>query len=118
MYKSTSARAVRQNFSDEPSGTRVSGPSRSSAPSIRGSACERLPATSNGVARGRVRKSPFCDLIEQNAFQALRLSARAYVMVNGRIAREGSGIELLSDPQVQAAYLEGGLGLSAKEPAS
>jgi branched-chain amino acid transport system ATP-binding protein len=57
-------------------------------------------------------------LIEQNAFQALRLSARAYVMVNGRIAREGSGIELLSDPQVQAAYLEGGLGLSAKEPAS
>jgi branched-chain amino acid transport system ATP-binding protein len=54
-------------------------------------------------------------LIEQNAFQALRLAGRAYVMVNGRIAREGTGLELLSDPQIQAAYLEGGLGMSAKE---
>jgi branched-chain amino acid transport system ATP-binding protein len=57
-------------------------------------------------------------LIEQNAFQALRLAGRAYVMVNGRIAREGSGIELLSDPQIQAAYLEGGLGMSASEGAT
>ena len=51
-------------------------------------------------------------LIEQNAFQALRLAGRAYVMVNGRIARTGTGLELLSDPKVQAAYLEGGLGIA------
>jgi len=56
-------------------------------------------------------------LIEQNAFQALKLAGRAYVMVNGRIAREGTGLELLRDPAVQAAYLEGGLGMDAKEPA-
>jgi branched-chain amino acid transport system ATP-binding protein len=52
-------------------------------------------------------------LVEQNAFQALKLADRAYVMVNGRIAREAAGVELLTDPDVQSAYLEGGLG-SAK----
>jgi len=46
-------------------------------------------------------------LVEQNAFQALKVADRAYVMVNGRIAREASGLELLADPEVQAAYLEG-----------
>ena len=55
-------------------------------------------------------------LIEQNAFQALRLAGRAYVMVNGRIARTGTGLELLSDPKVQAAYLEGGLGVGEGAP--
>ncbi|HYM18495.1 MAG TPA: ABC transporter ATP-binding protein [Micropepsaceae bacterium] len=55
-------------------------------------------------------------LIEQNAFQALRLAGRAYVMVNGRIARTGTGLELLSDPKVQAAYLEGGLGIPEAAP--
>lgn len=49
-------------------------------------------------------------LVEQNAFQALKLADRGYVMVNGHIAREGSGVELLTDPDVQMAYLEGGLG--------
>jgi branched-chain amino acid transport system ATP-binding protein len=57
-------------------------------------------------------------LIEQNAFQALRLAGPAYVMVNGRIARSGTGLELLRDPAVQAAYLDGGLGMSVQEPAS
>ncbi len=46
-------------------------------------------------------------LVEQNAFHALRLAHRAYVMVNGRITLSGSGAELLADPQVKAAYLEG-----------
>jgi len=47
-------------------------------------------------------------LVEQNAFHALRLAHRAYVMINGRIALTGTGKELLANPQVRAAYLEGG----------
>ncbi|SMC39946.1 ABC transporter ATP-binding protein [Rhizobium sp. RU36D] len=47
-------------------------------------------------------------LVEQNAFAALKLSDRAYVMVNGKVTMSGSGKELLADPQVRAAYLEGG----------
>ncbi len=47
-------------------------------------------------------------LVEQNAHQALRLAARGYVMVNGRITLTGSGSELLANPEVRAAYLEGG----------
>ncbi len=42
-------------------------------------------------------------LIEQNAFQALLLATRAYVMVNGTIARQGTGAELLHDPAVRSA---------------
>jgi branched-chain amino acid transport system ATP-binding protein len=47
-------------------------------------------------------------LVEQNAYHALRLAHRAYVMVNGAITLSGSGRDLLADPQVRAAYLEGG----------
>jgi branched-chain amino acid transport system ATP-binding protein len=47
-------------------------------------------------------------LVEQNAFHALKLADRGYVMVNGRITMAGSGRELLANPQVRAAYLEGG----------
>jgi branched-chain amino acid transport system ATP-binding protein len=47
-------------------------------------------------------------LVEQNAFHALRLAHRGYVMVNGAITMSGSGKDLLADPQVRAAYLEGG----------
>jgi branched-chain amino acid transport system ATP-binding protein len=47
-------------------------------------------------------------LVEQNAYHALKLAHRGYVMVTGTITMSGSGKELLSDPQVQAAYLEGG----------
>jgi branched-chain amino acid transport system ATP-binding protein len=47
-------------------------------------------------------------LVEQNAFHALKLADRGYVMVNGRITMAGSGRDLLADPQVRAAYLEGG----------
>jgi branched-chain amino acid transport system ATP-binding protein len=48
-------------------------------------------------------------LIEQNAFQAVRLADEAYVMVNGRITKRGGGVELLRDADVQNAYLGGGL---------
>ncbi len=47
-------------------------------------------------------------LVEQNAFHALKLAHRAYVMVNGRITIKGTGKELLASPEVRAAYLEGG----------
>jgi branched-chain amino acid transport system ATP-binding protein len=49
-------------------------------------------------------------LVEQNAFHALRLAHRGYVMVNGQIALSGTGKELLANPEVRAAYLEGGHG--------
>ncbi len=47
-------------------------------------------------------------LVEQNAYHALRLADRGYVMVNGEIALTGTGAALLEDPEVRAAYLEGG----------
>jgi branched-chain amino acid transport system ATP-binding protein len=47
-------------------------------------------------------------LVEQNAYHALKLAHRGYVMVTGTITMSGTGRELLADPQVQAAYLEGG----------
>jgi len=47
-------------------------------------------------------------LVEQNAFHALKLAHRGYVMVNGLITLSGSGRELLERPEVKAAYLEGG----------
>ena len=47
-------------------------------------------------------------LVEQNAYHALRLADRGYVMANGRIMLSGTGDELLSNAEVRAAYLEGG----------
>ncbi len=47
-------------------------------------------------------------LVEQNAFHALRLAHRGYVMVNGQITMQGTGRELLANAEVRAAYLEGG----------
>jgi branched-chain amino acid transport system ATP-binding protein len=47
-------------------------------------------------------------LVEQNAFHALKLAHRGYVIVNGAITLAGSGRELLERPEVRAAYLEGG----------
>lgn len=49
-------------------------------------------------------------LVEQNAFHALRLAHRGYVLVNGEITLQGSGRELLARPEVRSAYLEGGRG--------
>ena len=47
-------------------------------------------------------------LVEQNANLALRLAHRGYVLVNGRIAMEGTGAALLARPEVRDAYLGGG----------
>ncbi len=54
-------------------------------------------------------------LVEQNAFHALRLAHRGYVMVNGVVTLSGTGRELLSNPEVRAAYLEGGHRPEAQE---
>ena len=47
-------------------------------------------------------------LVEQNAYHALSLANRAYVLVNGVITMTGQGKELLHHPAIKAAYLEGG----------
>jgi branched-chain amino acid transport system ATP-binding protein len=47
-------------------------------------------------------------LVEQNAYHALSLAHRGYVMVNGQITLQGTGRELLANSDVRAAYLEGG----------
>ena len=47
-------------------------------------------------------------LVEQNAFHALRLADRGYVLANGRVRLSGSGRDLLANQEVRAAYLEGG----------
>lgn len=47
-------------------------------------------------------------LVEQNAHHALRVAHRGYVLQHGRIVLEGSGLELLANPEVRSAYLEAG----------
>ena len=44
-------------------------------------------------------------LVEQNAYLALQIANRAYILVNGEIVKTGSGKELLEDPMIQSAYL-------------
>ncbi len=47
-------------------------------------------------------------LVEQNAYHALRLADRGYVMANGKVILSGTGSELLANEEIRAAYLEGG----------
>ena len=47
-------------------------------------------------------------LVEQNAYHALRLAHRGYVMATGEVVMAGTGAELLANPRIHAAYLEGG----------
>jgi branched-chain amino acid transport system ATP-binding protein len=46
-------------------------------------------------------------LVEQNAYHALKLAHRGYVLVNGVVTIEDTGKELLARPEVRAAYLQG-----------
>jgi branched-chain amino acid transport system ATP-binding protein len=46
-------------------------------------------------------------LVEQNAFKALGLATRAYILETGKIVKEGTGAELLKDNAVRSAYLGG-----------
>ncbi len=47
-------------------------------------------------------------LVEQNAHHALKLAHRGYVLQTGSIVLAGTGAALLANPEVRAAYLEGG----------
>jgi branched-chain amino acid transport system ATP-binding protein len=44
-------------------------------------------------------------MVEQNAFAALELCDRAYVLEQGAVAMTGAGLELRDDPRVRSAYL-------------
>jgi len=46
-------------------------------------------------------------LVEQNAFKALGIATRAYIMETGEIVKTGTGAELLKDDSVRKAYLGG-----------
>ena len=46
-------------------------------------------------------------LVEQNAFAALKVAHKAYVLEVGSVGLSGTGQELLNDPKVRAAYLGG-----------
>ena len=46
-------------------------------------------------------------LVEQNAYQALQIADRAYVLETGRLTLSGPAATLASDPRVKSAYLGG-----------
>lgn len=56
-------------------------------------------------------------LVEQNAKQSLAIADRGYLIENGRITGEGTGVGLASDPAVQAAYLGGAVAPASAVPA-
>ncbi len=46
-------------------------------------------------------------LVEQNAFKALSIADRGYVLETGSITKSGKASDLIKDPAVKAAYLGG-----------
>jgi branched-chain amino acid transport system ATP-binding protein len=46
-------------------------------------------------------------MVEQNAYAALQMCNRAYLLTNGRIVSQGTGAEMLANEGVRAAYLGG-----------
>ncbi|MGE5605383.1 MAG: ABC transporter ATP-binding protein [Bacteroidota bacterium] len=48
-------------------------------------------------------------IVEQNVYEALELSSRAYVLENGKIALEGTSRELINDQRVKEGYLGGNI---------
>jgi branched-chain amino acid transport system ATP-binding protein len=57
------------------------------------------------IVRGIRAEGVTVVMVEQNAFAALELSDRAYVLDQGRVTLTGPGRELLDNPHVKAAYL-------------
>jgi branched-chain amino acid transport system ATP-binding protein len=57
------------------------------------------------IIRGIRSEGVTVVMVEQNAFAALELSDRSYVLDQGRVTLSGPGTELLNDPHVKAAYL-------------
>ena len=46
-------------------------------------------------------------LVEQNAFAALKVANRAYVLENGKITMDGDSKEILQNPEIKKMYLGG-----------
>ncbi len=44
-------------------------------------------------------------LVEQNAYEALEISHRAYILENGQVSMTGDSASLIDDPLVKTAYL-------------
>ncbi len=59
------------------------------------------------IIAGIQREGTTVLMVEQNAWMALRIATRAYVMETGRITLEGSGRALLANDHVKKAYLGG-----------
>jgi branched-chain amino acid transport system ATP-binding protein len=57
------------------------------------------------IIRGIRAEGVTVVMVEQNAFAALELSDRSYVLDQGRVTLSGPGTELLNNPHVKAAYL-------------
>lgn len=57
------------------------------------------------VVKGLKGKGVTVLLVEQNAYGALKIADRGYVMETGRITIEGSAGDLIADPRIRAAYL-------------
>ena len=60
-----------------------------------------------GVLKSLKEKGITVFVIEQNAYDALELADRAYIMETGTISLEGSSGDLIEDERVKAAYLGG-----------
>jgi branched-chain amino acid transport system ATP-binding protein len=63
----------------------------------------------SAIAAINVERGTTVLLVEQNAHHALKISTRAYVLAQGRVCLSGPSPELAHNPDVRAAYLEGGL---------
>ena len=57
------------------------------------------------IVAGLKRQGITVLLVEQNAYAALAIADRGYVLETGRISHTGTGRELLNDPRVREAYL-------------
>jgi branched-chain amino acid transport system ATP-binding protein len=63
--------------------------------------------TTFGIIADIQRHGTTVLMVEQNAYAALRMADRAYVMETGRIVLEGAARDLLADDHVRRAYLGG-----------
>jgi branched-chain amino acid transport system ATP-binding protein/neutral amino acid transport system ATP-binding protein len=66
-------------------------------------AAERLFETIMAINRDAVSIA----MVEQNALEALSISARAYILVDGRNSHEGAAATLAADPEVRRIFLGG-----------
>jgi branched-chain amino acid transport system ATP-binding protein len=59
------------------------------------------------VIRGINETGTTVLLVEQNAYKALALASRAYILETGEIVKSGPTADLMKDEAVKAAYLGG-----------